>query len=365
MSRKTNILNTLITYFVTIALFFMIIFVGQSKMIAQNVWAIVLATFVGILIAGIVTTFFHELGHLIGGKINGFKFVSMSVLFFKWEVYKNKVFFSFTLPGDELGYTQMIPKSKDDVGNRFKKMTSFSILFTFIPTILGIIPLLINTLPLWVYCIWATFLPMGMFSILDNGLPTSFMGVKNDGAIVYGLNKMDDSSKVLVNLLSIQAEMFNGKTPAEIDERLYFDLPQLKEDEINFFLLLNARYNYYLDKRDFVNAKRTTERLLSLEEYSQLEHMLVAKADAVYNYCTFDVNEDKADDLLYELEKYLNDVNTCTNLRIKMAYLLSIGEDKEVLEDFYNKAKNEALKCQIKGLGAFELKLIEDLKEKF
>ncbi len=365
MTKRTNIINTFITYSVTIALFFMVILVAQSKMIAQNVWEIVLATFVGILIAGIVTTFFHELGHLIGGKINGFRFVSMSVLFFKWEIYEGRVFFSFTLPGDEFGYTQMIPESVENVGVRYKKMTAFAILFTFIPTILGIIPLLINSLPLWGYCIWATFLPIGVFSILDNGLPTSSMGVRNDGAIIYGLNKMDDSSKVLVNLLSIQAQTFNGKTPAEIDSKYYFELPQLKEDEINFFLLLNAQYNYYLDNGDYDNAKKTTERLLSLEEYAQQEHMLVAKADALYNHCTFDLDEEKAEDLLYELENYLNNSNTCTNLRIKMAYLLSIGEDKELLESFYNKARNEALKCQIRGLGVFELKLIEDLRKKF
>lgn len=365
MSKRANIINNCITYIVTIALLFMVVFLGQSKMVSQNVWAIILSMFVGVIFAGVVTTFFHELGHLIGGKLNGFEFVSMSVLFFKWEVYKGRTLFSFVLPGNELGYTQMISKSGKNMATRYKKMTSFAILFTFIPTILGIIPLLLNGLPLWIYSLWVALLPIGIFSILDNGLPTSSLGVRNDGAIIYGLNKMDDCSKVLVNLLIIQSELYNGKTPAEIDEKLYFDLPQLKEDEINFFLLLNARYNYYLDKGDFDNAKKTSDRLLSLEEYAQQGYMLVAKADALYNSCTFDFNEDNADDLMYELETFLNSVNSCTNLRVKLAYILFVAKETDLLEDFYHKAKKEAVNHQIKGLGKFELKLLNQLKENF
>ena len=363
MSKRINILNNVITYLITIACFFMVVFVGSSKVADSNLWAIVLATFVGVIVAGIITTFFHEIGHLVGGKLNGFVFVSMSILFFKWEIYKGKRLFSFVMPGDELGYTEMISKSTENIAKRYKNMTGFAILFTFIPTIIGIIPLFINSLSLWPYCLWGALLPIGVFSILDNGLPTSSMGVRNDGAIIYGLNKMDDQSKVLVNLLSIQSEMLNGKTPAEIDEKFYFDLPQLGEDEINFFLLLNARYNYFLDKGDFENAKKTTDRLLSLNDYAQEAHMLVAKIDALYNYCTFDFDENKADDLMYELEGYLNKRNSCTNLRVKMAYILFVAKENYLIEDFYVKAKKEALNCQIKGYGAFELKLIEKLRQ--
>ena len=129
-------------------------------------------------------------------------------------------------------------------------------------------------------------------------------------------------------------------------------------------MLLNARYNYYLDKQEYDKAKAVTERLLSLEEYAQEEHMLVAKADALYNACTFDYDEDVADDLTYELEKYLNYENNITNLRIKLAYILFVQGEKDSFEYFYKKINKEALNCQIKGLGEFELKLVGRIKEK-
>ena len=190
-------------------------------------------------------------------------------------------------------------------------------------------------------------------------------GVNNDGAVIYKIKKMDDSSKVAMNLLKIQAEMYQGKTPAEIDESLYFDLPQLREDDLNYFFLLNARYNYYLDKEDFEKVKEATDRLMALEEYVSKDMMDVVKADALYNACTFDFDETRADDLTYELEKYLNFYNNATNIRIKLAYILFVKGEREVFEPFYKQAVKETNRCQIKGVALFEKKLLDKIKVEY
>ena len=93
------------------------------------------------------------------------------------------------------------------------------------------------------------------------------LGYKNDGALVLALKKGENEAKVLLSVLSVQAEMYNGKTPAEVDEKYYFDTPQIAEDSPYFIMLLDARYNYYLDKEDYENAKETIKRLRLLEDY--------------------------------------------------------------------------------------------------
>ena len=319
----------------------------------------------GATISGTLLTFLHEIGHVVFGKKNGFDFMSMCILFFKWEKVKGKISFSFTIPANQLGYTEMVPKYPEDIQKRYVKMSLGPLYFTVLPCLLGIVPLFLNFLPIWAYCLWASFLPIGAYSILDNFLPAEYEGEKNDGAVVLGMKRQDDSSKVTSNLLIIQANLYQGKIPSQIDKDIYFALPQLPEDDPNFFRLLNARYNYYLDLGDFENAKKTTERLLSLEEYFSPSYMCVAKADALYNACTFDYDEDVADDLTYELEKYLNKFNTCTNLRIKSAYILRLQGDKDVFDNFYKKGKKDALNCQIKGLGLFEIKLLDKLKQDY
>ena len=189
--------------------------------------------------------------------------------------------------------------------------------------------------------------------------------VKNDGAILCDLKNKTDSSVVLLSILSIQSQLYNGKTPSEIDQKYYFDVPQLIESDLNFALILDARYCYYLDKGDYENAKKVTSRLLSLEEYLSKEYMLVFKTNALYNACTFDFNENLADDLMYELEKYLNNVNTATNVRTKLAYILYISRTSDNLNIFYNKGVKEAKKEHLQGLKLYEQKLLDKLKLDF
>ena len=172
-------------------------------------------------------------------------------------------------------------------------------------------------------------------------------------------------SKVILNLLEIQANLYLGKTPSQIDEKLYFDLPQLREDDVNFALLLNARYQYYLDKKDYENAQKCSERLLTLEDYLPTAYITIFKIDALYNACTFAKDEDKADDIMYEVDRYINWVNDTQTLRAKLAYLLNVRQESEGADMFFNKAYKEADKCQLKGLGLMERKLLDDLREQF
>ena len=206
-------------------------------------------------------------------------------------------------------------------------------------------------------------MPIGAYSILDNLLPAIRDGERNDGAIILGFKKMDNSSKVFKNLLKIQAQIYQGKTPCQIDSGLYFDLPQLPEDDPNFFRLLLAKYDYYLDIEDNDNALKISERLLGLEEYFSPLYNLVAKANAFYNSCAISYNEDTADDLLYEIEDYLNKNKSITNLRIKAAYVLFVEKDKELFNDFYKKGIKDCSSFYIKGVGEFERKMFERLKK--
>ena len=112
MSRKVNIINNVITYAVTLGMFILVTAVGERY--GDNFWALFFLLLGGALIAGLITTLFHELGHVAGGKANGFAFVSMSIFFLKWSKVKNKIKFSFAPLGNQAGYTEMIPKIKAD-----------------------------------------------------------------------------------------------------------------------------------------------------------------------------------------------------------------------------------------------------------
>ncbi len=365
MSRRTNIINNVLAILFTVAAIFTVTQVCNVRYTGEGFGKIIGLLIAGAIVDGFLCTLSHELGHLLSGKKNAFVLTSFSVWFFTWHKVGKKTVFDFTLPLEAAGHTEMTPTSTENLGVRLRKMTATALLFSFFAMLIGVIPLCIPSLPLWAYAMLAMFLPTGAGTFFYNALPMTTDGVRNDGALVYSLKKNDDTSKVVTALLSVQAELYAGKTPSEVDEKYYFDVPQLAEDDFNFALLLNARYNYYLDKGDFDNVKKVTERLLALEEYFPKSVMNVVKTDALYNACTFDFNEERADELTYELEKYLNAVNTSATVRAKTAYLLYVKKEYSALETFIKKGFREAKRTQLFGLGKFERALFDKIKNDF
>ena len=362
MKRTVKAINLILPFLLMVAtLFVLVAILMQNYNVTRGDVLIMFG--VGAIIAGFFHALFHELGHLIAGKINDFAFSEMVVWFFRWRRVGKHVAFGLVMIGEQAGYTQMLPTKQECVEKGLKSMTLGGVIASFVWMLFGLAPLLfVGILPVWLFAVWSMFLPIGIYYFLGNGLPKETLGVRNDGAVILGLIKNDDQAQVTINLLKIQAQLYNGKTPSQIDEGLYFNLPQLAEDKLEFAMLLSARYAYYLDKEDYENAKKTTQRLLSLEDYLSKENLIIVKADALYNSCTFDYNEETADDLMYELEDYLNAVNSATNLRIKLAYLVCVVKEYDEVDMFVSKGQKEAKKHQLGGLGLMEQKLLYKLK---
>lgn len=364
MSKRKSLIYSIISYAIALGLVFCVVVLSGKKYYYDSVVKVFLMFLASAVIFGLINAFLHELGHIVVGKKNGFMILGFTVWFLKWTRVKNKFVFSFAMIGEEAGYTDSVPTSQDNMESRLKKMTVAGPIASFILMVLSVVPMIfIGKIPFVVFCLISMCLPISAYYFFGNIFPIVNEGVYNDGAVLYSLRKNTDVSKVIIALLKIQADMFNGKTPKEIDEKLYFDVPQIAEDELNFIFLLNARYNYYLDKGDNENAIKTEERLLSLSDYIPKGLNQIILSDALFNACFIKKDANKADELMYEVEKYLNKINTLTNIRIKLAYLALIGEEKETLDMFYNKGIKEAKKCQIKGLSTFETNLLDKIME--
>ena len=364
MSKRTNFINNLITLVLTFGALFAVVLICDNKY-GVTLGSVIGWIMLGAFVAGLVNAFVHELGHLIAGKKNGFKLSCICVWFFKWTRVGKKLKFSLTFPWNEAGYTEMVPTEVDNMPTRYKKMTRGGIYLSLVLALIGAVAMFFTQIPLYAYCLWSMFFPIGLYYFFGNILPICSDGVRNDGAVIRGINKNDDVAKVTIALLQFQAHLFNGKTPCQVDETLLFDLPQLPEDDIAFIMLLDARYNYYLDKKDYENAKKISDRLETLYDYMPKYILVQVQTNLLYNACTFNYNEDQADDLMYEIEDYLNNVNTATTVRVKLAYLLYIEKEKEPAQMFFDKGIRETKKCLMKGVGEFERKLLEQMQKDF
>ena len=349
----------MLSLIITVALVFTVALLCNKNYSIGGMFTPVLFYIVGAIFWGLFNSFLHEAGHIIACKKNNFYILCVCVWFFKWSRVKKKMRFDFTLIGEEAGYTESIPVGTDNMSTRYKKTVLGGIIASAVALFIGAgLVFTVGVVPYQVYCVLSMLLPVSAYFFFGNALPMINAGEKNDGAVLLGLKRNDISAQVAVSLLKIQAELMDGKTPAEIDEKLYFDLPQLPEDDLNFIRLLNARYNYYLDKEDFENAKKTADRLYGLADDLPKNYLTAIKSDALYNSCTFDYNEDLADDIMSEVEKPLNAVNTASNLRIKLAYLLYVEKSGEFAREIYELGLRLSNKNPVKGLGLYEEKLL-------
>lgn len=364
MKRSVNTINNILSIIFLLGTIFLVTYTCSQRYYF-DVKGVILPFIGYALLSALINAFFHELGHLIVGKINGFKVSAFCVWFFCWKRVGKKIKFKFVLPTEEAGFTELIPTKEEKIGKKYMKMSLGGPIVSFFMMLIGIVPFIINDLPINIFILLGVFLPVGAYYFFNNILPMSSMGVRNDGATAYGLYKMDNESIVTENLLKIQAQMYNGKTPGEVSENLYFDLPQLPEDSPTFIMLLSARLSYYIDKEDFVNAKKTSDRILTLYDYMPKAVRNAMSTEALYLECVYTKNGKMADELMYELEKYLNNNNSASNIRAKLAYLLYIVNEKQGADIFYKKGVKEAKKSQIKGQTAYEIKLLDKLKADF
>ena len=120
------------------------------------------------------------------------------------------------------------------------------------------------------------------YSFLLNIAPAEYPGGKTDTAVYIGLKKGYDAEKNMLSAMEIQGQLSQGKSFAEIDEGLYFNLPQLCEDEPMFAIMLDLRYRYYLDKQDMDNAAACLNRLVGILDYLPLTECEKIAAELVY-----------------------------------------------------------------------------------
>ena len=363
MNKSKNIFFSIISAVIALIAFVLILFL-KDVFYTNNFFITALIIFSGAVIALFIITVIHELGHLIAGIRNNFKFVSINIWFFKWKRVGKRIGFSFTGFGEALGFTEMVPINTDNLDQRFINMTRGGVVANIIFAFLFLIPLFFN-IENTVLCIICPFFPLSIYYVLDNFLPTDRNGIRNDGGVIYGIKKEDNESKVLSNILKIQAFMVGGSTPSQVEEKLFFDVPQLPEDNHYFINLLSYRYYFYLDKGDFVNSSKILDRIATLSDYLPTDIYNRFMVEELYKCCTYDLDENRADEITYELDKYLNNVNSVENVRAKLAYALYILKKNMDYTDFYQKGIREAKRLVVKGQQEFEIKLFEKMKKDF
>lgn len=244
---------------VKLAAFALLAYCGVRVIFDSSHW--IWAVIVGIImvISCPLSSVLHELGHMLFGAIVKIKATPDSENF---AAFLKDTFLNWW----DASSCKIIPKTQEGLRGRiiFTAIGGSAINLVFI--ILGIVALCVPSMPVG-FC---ALLPASFHLLALNAMPFNFDNGKSDGEIVLELIKNGDEAKVMLSVLTVQAQVLGGKPIGSIDEKLLFDLPQIREDDISFISLCELRSEYLAAKGDTESAEKWRTRFENLKkEYLQ------------------------------------------------------------------------------------------------
>ena len=236
---------------------------------------------VGFFLGFVFSPILHELGHVCFAKAAKMDCVYVKCFCFKVYIKDGRKRFGFASPFSA-DQTQVLPKTGGDMQKRAAAYTLGGLIFSGIFILVTVACAVLTTVFVSSnYLLWGILPYMGYLFLL-NVAPMEYASGKTDASVYIGLKRNYDAEKTMLSTMEIQGRLFEGKSFAEIDETLYFDLPQLCEDEPLFAVILDLRYRYYLEKEDFDAAGKCLNRLVSVMEYLPYEEAEKVAAELVY-----------------------------------------------------------------------------------
>ena len=236
---------------------------------------------IGLALGFILSPIVHELGHACFGRIAKMDCVYVKCFCFKIYLKNGRRYFGFVSPfaADQ---TQIMPKIGGDMKKRATLYTAGGLIFGGAFLALLLVSSILTSAFAKLSYIPLGMLPYAAYLFFLNLPPLEYASGKTDGLILKGIQRGYDAERCMLSVMEIHGQLAEGKSFAEIDERYYFDLPQLCEEEPLYAAVLDLRYRYYLEKEEMDKAADCLNRLALNEEYLPFEELEKVAAELVY-----------------------------------------------------------------------------------
>ena len=234
-----------------IAAFALLAYCGIRVIFDSSSWIAAVAVGLIMVLSCPLSALLHELGHMAFGAMVKIKAVPdknfLKDTFLNWW---------------DSSSCKIIPKTDRGLRGRVIFTALGGPIVNLLFIVLGIVALCVQSMPIG-FC---ALLPASFHLLVLNALPFNFDNGKSDGEIVSELIKNGDEAKVMLAVLQVQAQVLGGKPIVEVDEKLLFELPQIREDDVSFISLCELRAEYFTAKGDEENAEKWRSRFEQLKE---------------------------------------------------------------------------------------------------
>lgn len=304
----------------------------------------------GLFIGFVLSPILHETGHLAFAAATDMEWIYAKFFCFKLYRKNGKKRFGLASPF-AADLTQVTPRLGGNMQKRASLYTLGGLIFGGVWLLVVLTAAIVTTaLEKPNYLLWG-ILPYSAYLFFLNLAPLEYAGGKTDAMVYAGIRKGEPAERVMLSAMEIQGRLFAGESFAQIDEKLYFDLPQLCEDEPLFAVMLDLKYRYYLEKGETEKAFDCLERLLQAQAYLSDDEAEKLAAELVYLYALYG-NREGAETYGKLCREYLAQ-DGITQKRILAAYSAAFGAPDSVpllQAQALQAAENELFK----GLERFE-----------
>ena len=202
-------------------------------------------------------------------------------------------------------------------------------------------------------------LPYACYLCILNLPPFEYASGKTDMLVYQGIKAGKDAELCMLSVMEIQGQLFEGKSFAEIDEKYYFNIPQLCEDEPLYSAILDLRYRFYLEKGLFEKAADCLNRLALNQDYLSFHELEKIAGELVYMH-VLNGDMESAEKNYAACQAFLKGTGV-TPKRILASYAHACGNEDAVgvlLGQAYDALASE----RIEGVKKFEEILLSRLK---
>lgn len=335
-----------------------------QKVEALEMIGVMILSFVTFILTCLLQILLHEGGHLIGGLLSGYHFVSFRIL--NWTIIKEegKVRIKhFSIAGTG-GQCLLTPPEKPMKEIPVILYNLGGVIMNLLTATLSLILLItIEELPYPIELFLIFNCIVGYFLGLLNGIPFNFGAISNDANNMRLLLKDEQSKQTIAHLLHINAFVQKGMRPKEIPERYFTCNEPINYKnplQINLYLMVIGKL---MDEEQWEICYNKLEDLMKHKD-EMLDLFVKETASELLFISLITGKKERAQELYTEeLARYIQQYAKImsSKQRILCAIALYMEEDRVKAEKIYKKLALQQEKLLMQGEVKMDLALMASI----
>jgi len=335
-----------------------------QKVEALEMIGVMILSFVTFILTCLLQILLHEGGHLIGGLLSGYHFVSFRIL--NWTIIKEegKVRIKhFSIAGTG-GQCLLTPPEKPMKEIPVILYNLGGVIMNLLTATLSLILLItIEELPYPIELFLIFNCIVGYFLGLLNGIPFNFGAISNDANNMRLLLKDEQSKQTMTHLLHINAFVQKGMRPKEIPERYFTCNEPINYKnplQINLYLMVIGKL---MDEEQWEICYNKLEDLMKHKD-EMLDLFVKETASELLFISLITGKKERAQELYTEeLARYIQQYAKImsSKQRILCAIALYMEEDRVKAEKIYKKLALQQEKLLMQGEVKMDLALVASI----